>query len=72
MKLSLVLAASLLLMGCAAKRRVGVDFVVPKECVLSDPILKDCNPDRVATTPQCRAIVLKFKAGCEKVTLQTK
>lgn len=70
---SAAVLALLLLTGCAAKHHVQtVDITVRKECVLADPILKDCDADQIDTTPHCRAIVLKFKAGCETVLVKAK
>ena len=63
----LTLAGLLLSLGCAAKRQVRTDIILPLNCLQGPVILKDCAD---ADPQRCKQSLTTYKPGCEIVMPQ--
>lgn len=66
--LLLILCLSLSL-GCARHAPAkGVDYIVSKDCLLSDVHLEGCNTSQ--SPPVCKTAKIKYRKGCEALVIR--
>jgi hypothetical protein len=68
-KMLLMFLALLMLAGCAAKRKVGVDYLIAASCLTAPVRLVDCNQ---SDPPHCKTSTVKYRAGCEQIVVRQK
>jgi hypothetical protein len=59
----LLLVLLSLALGCAARRPIGVNYLVPRDC-RSEVRLINCDRN---SPPNCKHIAATFPKGCEQV-----
>ena len=67
LRLFLMSGLMLLSVGCAVKRPVRTDIILPVTCVSGQIILTDCID---ADTSRCKHSIITYKKGCEIVMAQ--
>jgi hypothetical protein len=52
--------------GCAARKPVGVDMIIPKEAITGAIRLSGCDSD---SPPHCRHSVIPYRKGAEELVI---
>ena len=67
--LALPILLACLTLGCARHAaRSGVDVLIPRACLLEDPVLTGC--DASTSPPKCKSSKMVYRKNCETLVIR--